>query len=72
MGFVQQSPEDADAVATWLEIAFTKSANFKHENEYRLLLINPDKPGALDQTAGTIVIDADEGIASAIKQSDYY
>lgn len=63
---------DADAVAIWLGIAFVKSPKFSHEDEYRLLFVNPNNPGGLDEKAETTVISEDQGIAAAITESSYY
>ncbi len=63
---------DSDAVAIWLGIAFVKSPRFTHEDEYRLLFLDPDNPGALDDAAKTLVIEEDEGIAAAIIDCGHY
>jgi hypothetical protein len=55
-----------------LGIAFVKSPKFSHEDEYRLLFVNPNNPGGLDEKAETTVISEDQGIAAAITESSYY
>lgn len=37
-----------DPIAIWLSTAFIKSPAYQHEEEYRLLLIDPRKPGQLE------------------------
>lgn len=61
-----------DPINEWLEIAFVKSPRFSHEDEYRLLLINPDAAGSLGRDAKDIEIEENERIAAAIRVSDYY
>ncbi|MFD1343944.1 hypothetical protein [Litorisediminicola beolgyonensis] len=57
---------DRDALATWLGIAFVKSPTFKHEEEYRLLLIDRSGPGALNDKTETYEIPESTRIAESI------
>ncbi|MCE8419637.1 hypothetical protein LZ190_13085 [Rhodovulum sulfidophilum] len=63
---------DRDAMAIWLSIAFIKSPNFKHEQEYRLLLIDPSGPGGLADDTRAYVIDESSDIAASIVASGTY
>ncbi|WP_234889950.1 DUF2971 domain-containing protein [Sinorhizobium medicae] len=40
--------EHRDPIAIWLGTAFIKSPAYQHEEEYRLLLLDPRKPGQLE------------------------
>lgn len=63
---------EADALAIWLGISFIKSPTFSHEEEFRLLLVDPKNPGSLDYEANTIIIEADEAIAAACVASGVF
>lgn len=62
--FIYQT--DRDAMAVWLSIAFVKSPTFSHENEYRMLLLDPSGPGGLADNMANYVIDESEAIAASI------
>jgi hypothetical protein len=64
--------QDRDALAIWLGIAFVKSLSFEHEDEYRLLLIDPSGPGGLNDDAKTYEISESTSIASSIVASGNY
>jgi hypothetical protein len=64
--------QDRDALAIWLGIAFVKSLSFEHEEEYRLLLIDPSGPGGLNDDAKTYEISKSTSIASSIVASGNY
>lgn len=57
-----------DPLAIWMGTAFVKSQAYEHENEFRLLLINPKAVGSLDTTADYLVLE-DPRIAAAITAS---
>ncbi len=63
---------ERDALAIWLSIAFVKSPNFAHEDEYRLLLIDPSGPGGLPDNTGSLVVRESNAIAASIVHSDTY
>ncbi|GLS78401.1 hypothetical protein GCM10007904_37380 [Oharaeibacter diazotrophicus] len=42
---------DADAIAIWLGVSFVKPLQFKHEEEFRLMIIDSLGPGLLDKNA---------------------
>lgn len=63
---------DRDAMAIWLSIAFVKSPTFEHEQEYRLLLLDPSVPGGLADDTGACVIAENSAIAASIFASDTY
>lgn len=63
---------EADALAIWLGISFIKSPSFSHEEEFRLLLIDPRNPGSLGHEANTIVIETDEAVAAACFSSGVF
>lgn len=60
---------DRDATAIWLSIAFIKSTTFAHENEYRLLLLDPSGPGGLADNMENHVIHESSAIAASIVAS---
>lgn len=60
---------DRDAMAIWLSIAFVKSRTFEHEEEYRLLLLDPSGPGGLADDSKPYVINESSAIAAAIVAS---
>ncbi|RVG30688.1 DUF2971 domain-containing protein [Sinorhizobium meliloti] len=57
-----------DPLAIWMGTAFVKSQAYEHENEFRLLLINPKAVGSLDTTADYLPLE-DPRIAAAITAS---
>jgi hypothetical protein len=59
----------SDPVETWFTISFLKSPDFSREEEYRLLLIDPQKPGSLPVATDVIVIPESPAIAEAIHSS---
>ena len=52
----------------WLDAAFIKPSAFAHEDELRILIIDPSSPGGLDESSGPISFK-DSRIAAAI--TDY-
>lgn len=54
-----------DPIAIWMGTAFVKSTAYQHEDEFRLLLINPKAAGRLDESADFLVFN-DPRIAAAI------
>ena len=61
-----------DALAIWLSITFIKSPSFKHEDEFRLLIVDPSGPGGLDDRAENFVIKESSSIAASIVISGVY
>lgn len=57
--------EDRDQLSIWLATAFVKSPAYQHEDEYRLLLIDPTRAGQQCLTAPPISF-VDARIAEAI------
>lgn len=61
-----------DSLAIWLSIAFVKAPLFQHEEEYRLLLVDPSGPGGLlDEIKGPVIHESG-AIAASIVASDTY
>ncbi|MDW9902068.1 hypothetical protein GOA77_09355 [Sinorhizobium meliloti] len=54
-----------DPLAIWMGTAFVKSPAYQHEDEFRLLLINPKAVGRLDDSADALVFK-DPRIAATI------
>ncbi len=52
-------------IEKWLSISFIKPLSFQHEEELRILLVNPKKPGQMDETTRPLELRS-ELIAEAI------
>ncbi len=61
-----------DAMAIWLSISFVKSPTFRHEEEYRLMLLDRSGPGGLSDDIGRHVIEESSAIAASIVASGTY
>jgi SEC-C motif len=59
-------PLDQDLKIKWFNMNFVKSLDFAHEDEFRLLFMNPNLPGRLNAYTPKLEITSDESIAATI------
>ncbi|WP_133065827.1 hypothetical protein [Mameliella alba] len=64
--------EEISKYENWVKIAFQKIEMFSHEREFRILLVDRDRPGALNVGAGPLIIEESPLIASAIVDHGYF
>ena len=56
----------------WHNISFSKTPSFRHEEEFRLLLVNPNRVGGLSDEQTKYEIKDNQDIVDAIYASDIY
>lgn len=61
--------EDRDPLAIYLGVTFVKSVRYEHEEEYRMLLVDPSALGQLPTDKGKLLEFNDPRIAAAIAAS---
>jgi len=61
--------DNRDQLNLYLETAFVKVPDFKHEEEFRLLLLDPSAPGRLSVADEAVTIFNDARIVAAIRDS---
>ncbi|WP_156317435.1 DUF2971 domain-containing protein [Cypionkella psychrotolerans] len=65
------SNEEADRVNKWLNLMFVKAIDYSHEEELRILLIDPDRPGALAEEVGCEIWSDPRIVESIIDSGEF-
>lgn len=63
---------EREKVKDWLKASFVKPIRFRHENEVRILMLNPTCPGSLSKESPPLLIKNDGAIARSVVGSGYF